>query len=89
MWTNDLLMDLHTLEVTRDELRFRGAKGTTGTQAAFLSLFDGDHSKVSCHLVACGLHSGLPNMQVEEMDEKITKMAGFKRSAHYLVFAHF
>ncbi len=46
LWLNDLLMDLHNLEHSRDRLRFRGVKGTTGTQASFLALFDGDHSKV-------------------------------------------
>lgn len=46
MWLQDLLMDLHDLERTKAELRFRGVKGTTGTQASFLSLFDGDHEKV-------------------------------------------
>lgn len=46
MWLQDLLMDLHDLERAREELRFRGAKGTTGTQASFLALFDGDHEKV-------------------------------------------
>ena len=51
MWTSDLVMDLHTLERARDELRFRGAKGTTGTQASFLSLFDGDHSKVRLGII--------------------------------------
>ena len=51
MWINDLLMDLHNLERTRRELRFRGVKGTTGTQASYLSLFDGNHSKVITAIV--------------------------------------
>ena len=37
---------LHELERRRDGLKFRGAKGTTGTQASFLALFRGDHEKV-------------------------------------------
>lgn len=45
-WIQDLLMDLRNLERVRDDLRFRGAKGTTGTQASFLAIFDGDASKV-------------------------------------------
>ena len=39
-------MDLRNLQRARDDLRFRGVKGTTGTQASFLTLFDGDDKKV-------------------------------------------
>ncbi|XP_078093679.1 adenylosuccinate lyase [Mustelus asterias] len=46
LWLQDLCMDLRNLERARNELRFRGVKGTTGTQASFLQLFEGDHSKV-------------------------------------------
>jgi adenylosuccinate lyase len=46
LWIHDLLMDWHELEHRRLSLRFRGAKGTTGTQASFLALFRGDHAKV-------------------------------------------
>ena len=40
------MIDLEELEHRIATLRFRGVKGTTGTQASFLSLFDGDHAKV-------------------------------------------
>ena len=46
LWCYDLVLDLEELEHRIDSLHFRGAKGTTGTQATFLTLFDGDHSKV-------------------------------------------
>lgn len=46
MWLQDLLVDLGNLERQRAALRFRGVKGTTGTQASYLALFDGDHDKV-------------------------------------------
>jgi len=46
LWLQDLVHDLEDLEHTRAAIRFRGAKGTTGTQASFLELFDGDHEKV-------------------------------------------
>ena len=46
LWCYDLVMDLHDLEHRRESLKFRGAKGTTGTQASFLALFQGDHDKV-------------------------------------------
>jgi adenylosuccinate lyase len=46
LWTQDLLMDISALERVRDGLRCRGVKGTTGTQASFLALFNGDGAKV-------------------------------------------
>ncbi|MGL6074936.1 MAG: adenylosuccinate lyase [Fimbriiglobus sp.] len=46
LWIYDLVLDLAELERRRDEMPFRGAKGTTGTQASFLALFHGDHAKV-------------------------------------------
>jgi len=46
LWAQDLAIDLEELEYRIANLKFRGAKGTTGTQASFLALFDGDHAKV-------------------------------------------
>lgn len=46
LWCHDLVIDLEELEHRLDALKFRGAKGTTGTQATFLTLFDGGHEKV-------------------------------------------
>ena len=46
LWAYDLVLDLSEVEYRLASLRFRSTKGTTGTQASFLSLFDGDHAKV-------------------------------------------
>lgn len=46
LWVQELLMDERALERARDDLRFRGVKGTTGTQASFLQLFEGNEEKV-------------------------------------------
>src|SRR3984957_9114290 len=46
LWIQDLVIDLEELEHRIGTLKFRGVKGTTGTQASFLSLFDGDHARV-------------------------------------------
>ena len=44
-WAQDLMFDLQSIEHVREDLKFRGAQGTTGTQASFLEIFGGDASK--------------------------------------------
>lgn len=46
LWMQDLLMDLEDVEYQLSKAKLLGSKGTTGTQASFLELFDGDHEKV-------------------------------------------
>ena len=46
LWLQDLVLDLAQVEAALAELRFRGARGTTGTEATFLELFGGDGGKV-------------------------------------------
>ncbi len=46
LWLQDFALDAVALHRTVEELPFRGCKGTTGTQASFLELFNGDHAKV-------------------------------------------
>ncbi len=64
LWMQDLVLDLQDLEYRVRTLPFRGVKGTTGTQASFLDLFDGDHEKVRRldHLVTqkMGFAASLP-----------------------------
>lgn len=46
LWMQDLALDIEDLSHRLETLRLRGCKGTTGTQASFLELFNGDHGKV-------------------------------------------
>ena len=46
LWMNELLMDLEDLEYRLDSLKLLGQKGTTGTQASFMELFNGDSAKI-------------------------------------------
>jgi adenylosuccinate lyase len=46
LWIQELLLDVEEIDWLIDGLPFLGVKGTTGTQASFLELFDGDHDKV-------------------------------------------
>jgi adenylosuccinate lyase len=46
LWIQELLMDMEDLDHAIENMKLLGSKGTTGTQASFLNLFDGDHEKV-------------------------------------------
>lgn len=46
LWMNELLYDFNELEYRISSLELLGSKGTTGTQASFVELFDGDHEKI-------------------------------------------
>ncbi|CAK7200007.1 adenylosuccinase ade13 [Sporothrix eucalyptigena] len=45
-WIQDLMMDLENIQTQRERLQFRGAMGTTGTQASFMEIFHNDGSKI-------------------------------------------
>ena len=46
LWLNDFMLDLEDLEYVQGTLKLLGSKGTTGTQASFLELFDGDNETI-------------------------------------------
>lgn len=46
LWLLDLLMDMEELDFQLSRLKLRGVKGTTGTQASFMALFEGNHEKI-------------------------------------------
>ncbi len=57
LWMNDLLQDLDEVEYRISNLKLLGCKGTTGTQASFLELFEGDHEK--CLELDCRIARGM------------------------------
>lgn len=46
LWMQDLVLDVERIDFVLETLKLRGVKGTTGTQASFMSLFEGDEDKV-------------------------------------------
>ncbi len=90
LWIQDFLMDLADLDYVCGSLKLLGSKGTTGTQASFLELFDGDQAKVdrldpiiagkmgfeSCYPVSGQTYSRKVDMRVMNV------VAGIAASAH-------
>jgi adenylosuccinate lyase len=64
LWMQDLVLDLADIDYRVQSLPLRGVKGTTGTQATFLELFDGDHARVrrleELVVAAMGFERALP-----------------------------
>ena len=90
LWIQDLIFDLEDLEYLMGSLKLLGSKGTTGTQASFLELFEGDHEKCkelekliaqrmgfdSCYAVSGQTYS-------RKVDSRILSvLAGIAQSAH-------
>ena len=90
LWCHELILDLIDVEHRLNGLKFLGVKGTTGTQASFLALFEGDHGKVeeldrrvaeafgfdACYPVAGQTYSRKVDAQV------VATLAGLAESAH-------
>ena len=92
MWCADLLQDLETIRAERAAMRFLGAKGATGTQASFLSLFDGDSAKVEDLDRALAARAGFERRVVvsgqtysrKQDDRVLHALSGLAQSAHKL-----
>jgi len=62
LWMQDLLMDLNDLDDAAASLRLLGSRGTTGTQASFMALFDNDQDKVKALDARIAEKMGLPRV---------------------------
>lgn len=90
LWLHDLYLDLEDLDYVISTMKMLGSKGTTGTQASFLELFDGDHEKcreadriiaskmgfASCYPVSGQTYSRKVDTRV------LNVLAGIAQSAH-------
>jgi adenylosuccinate lyase len=90
LWAQDFLWDMQEIRRVRENLRFLGAKGATGTQASFLALFDGDGAKVESLDRAVTERAGFARRQMvsgQTYSRKqdafvLAALSGFAQSAH-------
>ncbi|MCR5773446.1 MAG: adenylosuccinate lyase [Lachnospiraceae bacterium] len=90
LWLHEFLMDLEDLDYVRGSLRLLGSKGTTGTQASFLELFNGDQEKVDRLDPMIALKMGFPSCYPvsgqtysRKVDSRVLNvLAGIAASSH-------
>ncbi len=90
LWCYDLVLDLEELEHRIASIKLRGVKGTTGTQATFLSLFNGDHQKVEeldrvvCHKLGFSAAYAVTGQTYSrKIDAQVIEvLGGLAQSAH-------
>jgi adenylosuccinate lyase len=90
LWASDLVGDLEDIRSRKEDLRFLGAKGATGTQASFLLLFDGDAARVEELDRALARRAGFPKRQIvsgqtysrKQDDRVVHALSGLAQSAH-------
>ena len=90
LWMMDLKMDLEDLDYILGSLRLLGSKGTTGTQASFLELFDGDHEKcrrldarIAERMGFSGCYPVSGQTYSRKVDSRVVSvLAGIAQSAH-------
>ena len=90
LWMMDLKMDLEDLDYILGSLRLLGSKGTTGTQASFLELFDGDHEKcrrldarIAEKMGFSGCYPVSGQTYSRKVDSRVVSvLAGIAQSAH-------
>ncbi len=90
LWLQELCLDLQDLDFVIDTMKLLGCKGTTGTQASFMELFDGDHEKIKKldQLIAekMGFSSTYPvsgQTYSRKVDTRVLNvLAGIAASAH-------
>lgn len=90
LWASDLVSDLEEIRRRREDLRFLGAKGATGTQASFLRLFDGDSARVEELDAALARRAGFARRQLvsgqtysrKQDDRVVSALSGLAQSAH-------
>ena len=90
LWMMELKLDLDDLDYLIDSLRLLGSKGTTGTQASFLELFDGDHAKcrkldqrIADKMGFAGCYPVSGQTYSRKIDSRVLSvLAGIAQSAH-------
>ncbi len=90
LWMNELVVDLEDLDYVIGSMKLLGSKGTTGTQASFLELFEGDHDKVKKVDTMIAEKMGFDKVQpvsgqtyTRKVDTRVLNvLAGIAASAH-------